>query len=99
MLALRQFDSRPASDKTYPDIGSTTIEFGTPPRDSVLAFVTSFAHPVHVDSFPSETDSDASVDDGTEWRELDVRGPARGMPTCEGFGPVPSPPSALAPSV
>ncbi|KAI1786612.1 hypothetical protein LXA43DRAFT_48941, partial [Ganoderma leucocontextum] len=81
MLSLRQFDSTIASS-TFSGPGSRVREhtsaladvlrFAAQPSDSLPSFIASFAHPVHVDSALSETDSDEIVDDGSEWREMDV---------------------------
>lgn len=79
MLSLREFDSITApavySDTAScgpDDMMSTVLRFGAQPSDGLPSFIASFAYPVHVESALSESDSDALVDDGSEWQEMDV---------------------------
>ncbi|PIL32835.1 hypothetical protein GSI_04952 [Ganoderma sinense ZZ0214-1] len=79
MLSLRRFDASIVS-ATNSGIGSrvrdhtasTLLQFGAQPSESLPAFITSFAHPVHVDWSLSEAEADAIVDDGSESREMDA---------------------------
>ncbi|KAI1781600.1 hypothetical protein LXA43DRAFT_671243 [Ganoderma leucocontextum] len=85
ILQLRQFDSSPASGR-YSEAGSRVrehtassdvLQFAAQPSESLPTFLTSFAHPVHVVSAlsNSETDPDAIDDDGAGWQEMDVVAP------------------------
>ena len=56
---------------------SKMLQFAAQPSDSLPSFITSFSHPVHVDSVLSETVPDSVVDDGSDSREMDVRDPTR----------------------
>ncbi|KAM5543652.1 hypothetical protein V8D89_002903 [Ganoderma adspersum] len=79
MLSLRQFDASIAyatrsgigSDSPVREhtAGSIVLQFAAQPADSLPPFLSSFAHPIHVDSDLSETDSDLEIID-------DGRGPA-----------------------
>ncbi|KAI1782329.1 hypothetical protein LXA43DRAFT_1187693 [Ganoderma leucocontextum] len=88
MLSLRQFDNQEHT-------ASTVLQFGARPSDSLPAFIASFAYPVHVDSALSQTDPDAIVDDGSEWREMDVVAPARTTPSYQSTSPAPNQASNL----
>ncbi|KAM5545067.1 hypothetical protein V8D89_001178 [Ganoderma adspersum] len=63
MLSIRAFDSTLSSMATLPGIpsenaASMVLPFGAQPSDSLPAFISSFAHPVHVDSPLSEMHPD-----------------------------------------
>ncbi len=80
MLSLRQFDSTIMESMTGPQLrehtASTVLRFGAQPSNSLPAFITSFAHPVHVvDWDMSEADSENTYIDNwlePEGQELDV---------------------------
>ncbi|KAI1782262.1 hypothetical protein LXA43DRAFT_1104450 [Ganoderma leucocontextum] len=107
MLSLRQFDSSPAS-VTYSETGSRVrkhtasrdvLQFAAQPSDCLPASIASFAHPVHVDSAlsDSETDPDAIDDNGAEWQEMDMAAPTR--TTAASQSPAREQPSELEHSV
>ena len=87
ILSLRQFDNTVA-DTTTSGPGyraqertglGDMLQFAAQPSNSLPSFIASFAQPVYVESAPSETDSDKLVDDGSEWRELDVVAPTENV--------------------
>ncbi|KAI1784504.1 hypothetical protein LXA43DRAFT_1066686 [Ganoderma leucocontextum] len=89
MLSLRQFDSNIASTtysrgtRRHPlehTAATDMLQFTARRSDSLPGFITSFAHPVHVDPSLFETDAGAIVDDGSEWREMDVVSPTLETP-------------------
>ncbi len=53
------------------------LQFGAQPSDSLPAFITPFAHPVHVDSDLYEADPDTYIDSTRpEGQEINVVAPA-----------------------
>lgn len=83
MLSIRAFDSTLSYTATLPRIttehaASLVLPFGAQPSENLPTFISSFAHPVHVDSPLSERDPDVTVDGGPEWRaiHLPVAGPS-----------------------
>ncbi|PIL32832.1 hypothetical protein GSI_04949 [Ganoderma sinense ZZ0214-1] len=103
MLSLREFDSTAMSAGTTtfaesrdgdPGMAMTMLQFGAQPSESLPSFIASFAHPVHVETalFESETDSDTPVDDGCEWREMDVVAPT--LLKAQSWSPAPGQPYA-----
>ncbi len=103
MLSLREFDSATRDSATASrHMASTVLQFGAQPSDSLPSFIASFAHPVHSIEMAalSEKDADAPVDDGPEWREMEVVAPILETPSCSSTAPAgPDEPSKLEHSV
>ena len=82
MLSIRQFDSATAS-ATLPGAASQlrehmesrVLNFAARPSDSLTSFITSFAHPVHIDPALFETDMDGTMGDASERRDSDETAP------------------------
>ena len=80
MLSLRQFDARMASTmRSGPGIDSRVLEhttsavlqFAAQPTDSLPPFLSSFGHPVHLESTLSGTGSDEDFGgDGSDGEEM-----------------------------
>ncbi|KAI1786614.1 hypothetical protein LXA43DRAFT_1109322 [Ganoderma leucocontextum] len=92
MLSLRQFDSTIASSR-YSGPGSRVrehtafgdvLQFAAQPSDTLPSFIASFAHPIHVDSYLSDEDPDATVEEGSEGPGMDVVVPTRTAPSQSG---------------
>ncbi|PIL32817.1 hypothetical protein GSI_04934 [Ganoderma sinense ZZ0214-1] len=79
VLSLRQFDNTLRSSATLPEISSSQLRehtasmvlpFGAQPSDNLPAFISSFAHPVHVTSdLPEVGETGATIDDRADWGE------------------------------
>ena len=88
MLSLRKFESTMA-DMTSNGLGpqfrehmeSTVLQFGAQPSDSLPPILSTFAQPIHVDEFLSETNLAAEVD-GSREEETEAPDPER--PLSEG---------------
>ena len=70
MLSIRAFDSTVSYTATLPRIPtehdtSMVLPFWAQPSENLPTFISSFAHPVHVDSPLSERDPDVTADDGS----------------------------------